>query len=222
MGLSITLVIVIITCLVSIGGFSNQKMIDDLIFYPPSIKRGQFYRFITHGFIHADAAHLAFNMLALYSFGQLLETQVFTYDCFFGSMGKLYFLMLYFFALVFASLPDYFRYKDSYHFRSLGASGAVSAVVFSSIILLPKSGVGILFIPVQIPGYIFAILYLGISYYLDKRGGGRINHGAHLWGAIFGIGFTILMVYLFAHVDVFENFKEQLRATRPFLPYCDL
>ena len=105
-------------------------MIEDLIFYPPSIRRGQLYRFITHGFIHADAAHLAFNMLALYSFGQLLETQVFTYECFFGNMGKLYFLMLYFFGLIFASLPDYIKYKDSFHFRSLGASGAVSAVVF--------------------------------------------------------------------------------------------
>jgi len=221
MVLSITLVIVIVTCLVSIGGFNNPRMIEDLIFYPPSIRRGQLYRFITHGFIHADAAHLAFNMLALYSFGQLLETQVFSYECFFGNMGKLYFLMLYFFGLIFASLPDYIKYKDSFHFRSLGASGAVSAVVFSSIVLLPKSGVGILFIPVQIPGYIFAIIYLGISYYLDRRGGGRINHGAHLWGAVFGILFTVVMVQALTNIDVFENFKEQLKAPQPFLPYCE-
>src|SRR5688500_7748485 len=96
MELTITLIIVIVSCLVSIGGFSNQRMIDDLIFYPPAIRRGQVYRFITHGFIHADVAHLAFNMLAFYSFGEMLETQVFNHYCFFGDWGKVFFLLLYF------------------------------------------------------------------------------------------------------------------------------
>ena len=221
MELSITLVIVIVTCLVSIGGFSNQKIIDDLIFYPPSIKRGQLYRFITHGFIHADVPHLIFNMLAFYSFGELLEKQVFSDECFFGEWGKVFFLILYLGGLIIASLPDYFKYSDSYHFRSLGASGAVSAVIFSSIVLLPKSGIGILFIPVQIPGYIFALIYLGVSYYLDRQGTGKINHGAHLWGAVFGLVFTVAMVSIFGKINVWENFQEQLRAAKPFLPYCE-
>src|SRR5215207_9250975 len=138
MQFDITTIIVIITALVSIAGFSNQRMIDDLIFYPPSINRGQFYRFITHGFIHADVFHLAFNMLAFYSFGDILET-VFSFSCIFDNKGRLFFLLLYFTALIVASLPDYFRYKDSYHFRSLGASGAVSAVIFSLIVFFPQS-----------------------------------------------------------------------------------
>ena len=125
MVLSITVIIIIITCMVSISAFSKQNMIDDLIFYPPAItRRQQYYRFITHGFIHADFIHLAFNMYAFYSFGEGLE-RVFSFNCVFGGMGKIFFLLLYFTALIMASLPDYFKFSDSYHFRSLVASGAV-------------------------------------------------------------------------------------------------
>lgn len=222
MDLSITLIIVIITCLVSIGGFSNQKIIDDLIFYPPAANRGQIYRLITHGLIHADPFHLIFNMVALYSFGEAVEKALFSNHCFFGDMGKWVFLLLYMAGLAVASLPDLIKHRDSYHFKSLGASGAVSAVVFSSILLLPKLGVGIAFIPgIQIPGYIFAVLYLIISAYFDKKGGGKVNHGAHLWGAVFGLMFTFLAVTFFTQINVWENFKEQLQASKPFLPYCN-
>jgi membrane associated rhomboid family serine protease len=212
--LSITLVFVIITCIVSISAFSQHKIMDDLIFYPPAIsKRRQFYRFISHGFIHADAMHLAFNMIALYSFGEGLET-VFGFPCVFGEKGRIFYLLLYFSALVIASLPDYLKYKDSYHFRSLGASGAVSAVVFSMIIFFPQSPIGLIFLPIRIPGYIFAIIYLGITVYLDRRGGGRINHSAHFWGAAYGIVFTLVFCQLFAaDFDVYENFMAQLRST---------
>jgi membrane associated rhomboid family serine protease len=211
---TITLVIVIITCLISVSGFSQQKVIDDMIFYPPAITpRGQYYRFITHGFVHADVIHLAFNMLAFYSFGVGLET-VFGFTCVFGKMGKFFFLLLYFTGLIVASLPDYFKYRDSYHFRSLGASGAVSAVVFSMIIFFPQSPIGLLFLPVRIPGYIFAVIYLGITVYLDRRGGGRINHSAHFWGAAYGIVFTLVFCSLFArNFDVYDNFMTQIRST---------
>jgi membrane associated rhomboid family serine protease len=221
MELSITLVIVIITSLVSIGGFSNQKIMDDLIFYGPAIsQRNQWYRLLTHGLLHADAAHLIFNMIALYSFGTQLE-KVFSSSCLFGNMGKLMFVLLYVVGLVAASIPDLIKHKTDYHFKSLGASGAVSAVIFSSVVILPTVGIGIFMIPVQIPGYIFAILYLVISAYLDKKGGGKINHGAHLWGAIFGLLFTIAFVYAMGHLDLIENFKQQLKADNPFIPaYC--
>ena len=223
MQLSITLIFVIITCLVSISAFSQQKMIDDLIFYPPAIsKRQQFYRFISHGFIHADAMHLAFNMIALYSFGEGLET-VFGFSCVFGNMGRLFYLLLYFSALVVASLPDYFKYKDSYHFRSLGASGAVSAVVFALIVFFPQSPIGLIFLPIRIPGYIFAIIYLGVTVYLDRRSGSHINHSAHFWGAAYGIVFTLVFCKLFAsNFDVYANFMTQLRSTsEDLILICD-
>ncbi len=213
MEFSITLVLVIVTVLISIGGFNNQKTVDDLIFYPPAIsKRRQFYRFITHGFIHADVIHLAFNMLALYSFGEGLE-KVMSFNCLFGPMGRFFFLILYFTALIIASLPDYIKYKDSYHFRSLGASGAVSAIVFSMIIFFPQMKVSLFFLP-GIPGYIFAILYLAISVYFDKRGRDNINHSAHFWGAAYGIVFTIVLCQLAAsNFNVYGNFIEQIKSS---------
>ena len=222
MEFSLTLIIVILTCIVSISAFSNQKLIDDLIFYGPAIsERRQWYRLLSHGLIHADPAHLIFNMIALYSFGTGLE-KAFTASCLFGNLGKLIFLILYITGLAAASIPDLIKHKDNYHFRSLGASGAVSAVVFASIVILPTIGVGIVFIPsLKIPGYIFAVLYLAISAYLDKRGGGNVNHGAHMWGALYGLLFTIAFIYAMGHLDIIENFKEQLRANRPFIPdYC--
>jgi membrane associated rhomboid family serine protease len=128
---------------------------------------------------------------------------------------------LYLTALAAASLPDYLKHKDNYHFRSLGASGAVSAVIFASIVILPTVKIGLIFLPIGIPGYIFAVLYLAISYYLDKRGSGNINHGAHMWGAIYGLLFTIAFVTAMGKLDLIENFKEQLQAANPFIPaYC--
>ena len=223
MELSITLVIVIITCIISITAFSKRNVIEDMIFYPPAItRRGQYYRFITHGFIHADGIHLAFNMLALYSFGEGLE-KVFAFNCVFGKMAKLYFLLLYFTALIVASIPDHIKYRDSYHFRSLGASGAVSAVIFAMIMFFPQSPIGLLFLPLKIPGYIFALIYLGVSVYLDKRGGGNINHSAHFWGAAYGIVFTLVFCSLFANnFDVYDNFITQIQSSSEHLVLiCD-
>ncbi len=218
MSFSITLVLVVITVITSIAAFSNQRMKEDMIFYPPAIKnRNQWYRFFTHGFIHADIAHLAFNMLALYSFGEGLEA-VFSFDCVFDKWGKLLYLFLYFSALFMASFPDYIKYKDSYHFRSLGASGAVSAVIFSMILFFPQTPIGIIFLPVSVPGWIFGLLYLGISAYLDKRGGGTINHGAHFWGAAYGIVLTVLYCLFFArNFNLFENFMTQLKSSSSHL-----
>ena len=223
MEITITLAIVVVTVLISIRGFGQQKVIDDLIFYPPVIdSQKQYFRFISHGFIHADVMHLAFNMFALYSFGAAVE-DIFNLDCLFGSMGKLFFILLYFSSLVMASLPDYFKYKESYHFRSLGASGAVSAVIFSSIVLLPQIPIRIFFIPVDIPGYIFGLIYLALSAYLDKKGGGNINHGAHFWGALYGVAFTIFCVMMFGHIDLYENFTRQIQSMGNILPFeCDL
>ncbi len=224
MTLDITTILVILTALLSFTTFSNGKMMDDLIFYPPAIQRGQWYRFISHGFIHADVFHLAFNMLALYSFGRNLE-DVFARECVFAGLGKLFYLLLYFVGMIIASLPDYLRYRDSYHFRSLGASGAVSAIVFAYVVFFPKAQMGLLFLPgIQVPAIVFAVIYLGFTFYLDRRGGGgNINHSAHLWGSLFGVVFTLVICQLFAHgFDVYENFRLQMQSSSADLVfYCD-
>lgn len=213
MQLDITTIIIIITALVSIGGFSNQKIIDDLVFYPPAVsQRNQWYRFITCGLIHADWGHLIFNMLALYLFGRNLE---FYFSQIFVGSGKFIYLLMYVTALAVSVVPTYSRHKNNYQYRSLGASGAVSAVIFSSILFDPITGIGLFFIPIYIAGFLFGFIYLLISYYLDKRGNGNINHSAHIFGALYGIAFTIIAARLFSDYPVLSAFIDQIRNTNP-------
>lgn len=194
MVLSITLIIVIITAIVSISGFSNQKVIDDLIFYPPAITRHkQWYRFFTCGLIHADVAHLAFNMISLYLFGEFVEKAFLSV---YGDQGKLIYLIMYVLALFVCLLPTFAKHRNDYYYRSLGASGAVSAVIFAGLLLEPRNRVGFFFIPPIIPGYVFGPLYLILSTWLEKRGGDNVNHSAHIWGALFGIAFVVVLAYI--------------------------
>lgn len=210
MDFSITLIIVIITGLISFGAFNNEKLKNDLIFYPPEINRGQIYRFITHGLIHADIGHLVFNMIAFYSFGEILE-QYFVFPQVFGSSGKLVYFILYVTALIIASVPDYFKHRNDYYYRSLGASGAVSAVIFSSILFNPNGGIGLIFLPgLNIPGYIFGAIYLIVSTILAKRGRDNIGHGAHITGAIYGLIFTYIATRLFTDIDILQYFWGQV------------
>src|SRR6476469_5202483 len=117
MDLNITLAIIIITCLVSVPAFSSQKMIDDLIFYPPAIyQHNQWYRFFTCGFIHADVMHLAFNMIALFCFGNYIED---AFTQLFGGAGKLLYIILYVSSLFFCLLPTYLKHRDDTYYRSL-------------------------------------------------------------------------------------------------------
>ncbi len=206
---SMTIIIAILTAIVSITSFNNQKVINDLIFYPPSIsRRNEWYRFFTCALIHADIAHLAFNMLAFYSFGEILEQN---FKELFGDKGGLMFVALYLISQFVCLIPTYLKHKDDYHYRSLGASGAVSAVVFATIFLFPLTGVGLLFIPIRIPGFIFAFIYLGVTMYMARRGGDNINHDAHFWGAAAGIILLFLFCYGFSNFDPVANFVSQIR-----------
>lgn len=204
--MSITLTIIIITCIVSIAAFSNNKIMNDLIFYPAVIKKSnQFYRFFTYGFIHADYIHLGFNMISLWSFGEMLEKDMF--GGLFGEQGKLVYLALYILAIVVSVIPDYVKHRNNYAYRALGASGAVSAVIFAAIALEPKAlQLRFFLIPIDIPGYIFAIIFLVLSTYLARKGQDNIGHGAHLTGAIFGLIFTIVVGKLLANYDVVSGF----------------
>lgn len=210
MTLTITLIIIIITVLISVSAFSNEKILNDLIFYPPAVTYNrQYYRFFTCGFIHADIIHLAFNMYALYMFGAAVEDE---FMRIFHEKGKLLYLLMYISALVVCLLPTYNKHKDDSSYRSLGASGAVSAVIFAFIILSPLSRLGLIIIPgVRIPAFIFGFLYLVISSYLDRRGGGNINHSAHIWGALYGIAFLVLAAYILSDEKVLATFVEKIR-----------
>jgi membrane associated rhomboid family serine protease len=191
--ISLTLAIIIFTSLVSITTFGNRKMVQELIFYPPAItKQGQWYRFFTCGLLHADWEHLLFNMLSLYLFGATVENY-FKSELLFGEMGQVFYMVLYILALLFSLIPTFFKHRNDYQYRSLGASGAVSAIVFAGILFNPTAKLGFFLIPPIIPGYIFGPLYLLLSTWLEKKGKDNINHSAHIWGALFGIGFTVLL-----------------------------
>ncbi len=209
--MSITLIIIIITALISISAFSSERIYNDLIFYPPAVThQKQWYRFFSCGLIHADWFHLIFNMYALYMFGETVE-DFFSYRLF-QEKGKLFYMLMYISALGVCLLPTYAKHKDDSYYRSLGASGAVSAVIFAFVILNPTANLGLIILPgIKIPGFIFGFIYLGISSFLDKRGGGNINHSAHIWGALYGMGFLIVMAAIFSNYPVLRMFIEQVK-----------
>jgi membrane associated rhomboid family serine protease len=142
-------------------------------------------------------------MYVLYAFGNLVE-YVFKYH--FGTQGLIFYSLLYFGGALFSGLPGYVRHKDNPAYMAIGASGAVSALVFAFIVLNPNHGMGLIFLPVYIPALYFGLIYLAIEYFLDKRGGTGIAHDAHFWGAIFGIVFTMLIDTKFA-----MHFIEQVK-----------
>ena len=208
--ITLTISIILLTSLISFTAFSNQKVLDDLIFYPPAItNRNQWYRFITSGLIHADIMHLVFNMYSFYLFGDLVEK---TFVQIFGESGKVIYIVLYVVSLVVCLLPTYFNNQNNYHYRSLGASGAVSAVIFAGIFLYPTMGMGIFPIPFHIPGFVFGPLYLILSAYLAKKGHGNINHSAHIWGALFGIVFVIITTSFMTKFNALENFLNAIQS----------
>ena len=209
--ISITLIIIVVTVIVSIIGFNNSQVISNLIFYPPAVtEKKQYYRFITCGFIHADIGHLAFNMISFYLFANgLVEPKFIDY---FGDYGRAALLIMYVMALIVSLLPTYAKNKMNTEYRSLGASGAVSAVVFAGIMISPLSQLGFFIIPPIIPGFIFGPLYLVLSAYLEKRGGDNINHSAHIWGAVFGVIFIIVATKLYAKdVDIWTDFIDSIK-----------
>ncbi len=219
MSISITILIIIITGIISAIAFNNNEVMNKLIFYPPAIsERKEWWRFFTCGFIHKDVPHLLFNMYALYLFGQGQHKDgvEFLLEDVFGANAKLMYLLMYLLALGACLIPTYNKNKHNYNYLSLGASGAVSAVVFAYIILDPLRGVGLIFIPVYVYGFIFGILYLFISYLLSKSSrGGNVNHSAHIWGALFGIAFLLLTSKLFSTTPVLEDFIHAVRNIDP-------
>lgn len=183
----VTIVITVVTVIISMVAFNNPRVIDRLILWPPAIARQREYeRLVTHGFIHADGMHLAFNMITLFSFGAVVEGFFTQY------IGWAGYALFYLSAIVVAILPTYLRHREDASYRSLGASGAVSAVLFGHILLHPSTQV-LLFFVVPVNAVVFAVIYIAYSVYMDRRGGDNINHSAHLWGAGYGVLVMLLM-----------------------------
>lgn len=179
----LTLLVVAITVVISIIAFSNNELMDKLILWPRRMDSpAEYYRLLTSGFIHADWNHLLFNMFTLYFVGQIAE----------GILG-FGFISLYLVAIIVSSLPSFLKNRHNNFYRSLGASGGVSAIIFFFIYFDPWSRIGIMFIPgIMIPSIIFGALYLAYEIYMSKRGGGNVNHDAHIWGAVSGLLYAFI------------------------------
>ncbi len=196
-------IIIAITVAVSVAAFSNRDITARLQFNAYLVQnRRQWYRFLSYGLVHADWVHLFINMFVFYSFGRIVIQY---YDYFFGLQGWLYFALLYIGGLAFSVVADYGKHKENFYYNAVGASGAVSAVVFASIIFQPMGKIYLFFIPIGIPAFIFGILYLVFSAYMAKRSQDNIGHDAHFWGAVFGFVFTILLDF-----DLLPRFFNQI------------
>ena len=184
----LTYTLIAITVLVSMLCFNNAQFFDKLSLKPYRVVHAnEWYRLITHGFVHADWMHLFVNMFTFWSFGQYIEN-AFQYMGF----GKWAFLLLYFGGMIIASVNDIIRYRNASWYTSIGASGAVAAVLFTAIFLNPWDKI-LLFAAIPIPGIVFGLLYLAYCQYMARRGGDHINHNAHFYGAVFGFIFPILL-----------------------------
>lgn len=204
MGFNILTVIILVTVVVSIAAFNNKEMLGKYMFIPYDVKHyGNKLRIFSHVLIHADWAHLIFNMFSLYFLGRLLLLE-FQWE--FGEWnGQAHFLALYVLGGLFATVIPYARHHDNPSYRSLGASGAVSAVIFAFILWNPTMNLSLMFIPIPIPAFVFGPLYLLFEFYMDKRGGSGIAHDAHIGGAIFGIIYALII-----NIDKGKLFIDQI------------
>jgi membrane associated rhomboid family serine protease len=201
----ITYLILVITILISIKAFEDQNLLNRFMFNPYNvIHKKEWYRIFSHAFIHADFMHLGFNMYVLYMFGVEVTPQsqsfyfgfkslepALVFD--FGTLGYVYYAILYIGGIAAASVYALLKHKNNPNYNSLGASGAVSAVVFGSILLNPTAQMGLMFIPIYLPAYVFGPLMLVAEYFMSKRGGTKIAHEAHIGGALFGLFFVSLI-----------------------------
>jgi membrane associated rhomboid family serine protease len=202
MELSATIILIIVTVLTSLLAWNKPDIMQKWIFNPFQINaNNEYYRFVTSGFIHNDYTHLFFNMFTFFFFGRSIES-VFRFH--FGDTGIFYFLALYILGIIIADIPTYLKHRNDSYYNALGASGGVSAIVFSWILFFPTQNIYIMAL-LPIPGFVLGLLFVVYSYYQGKREGSRVNHDAHLYGAIFGVIFTVLVV-----PNVVQDFLRQV------------
>jgi len=192
MNIPLVLVLILIVVVISNEGFRRVHWREKYLFNPYAISKGRSVAGIfSHFWFHADWQHLLFNMFSLFTLGGVLEEK--WVDEYTVVKGDGYFLAVYLFGGVAATLIPYYRHRDNPNYRSLGASGAVSAVVFAAILWEPTMKLSLLFIPIPIPAYWFGPLYLALEYYAMRRGNSNIANDGHISGALFGIFFVALL-----------------------------
>jgi membrane associated rhomboid family serine protease len=181
---SVALLIFAVTLVASLAGlYARPQVIERSLFRPYwFLRRRQYASIVTSGFVHADLPHLIFNMVTFWFFAFPLEKQI----------GPVRFAVLYVLGLVVSDLGTYFKHRNDPQYASLGASGAISAVLFAAIVYFPWMELFIIPIPVPIPAPLFAVGYVAYSWYSARQARGRINHDAHLGGALFGVVFVLL------------------------------
>lgn len=190
----ITLVIVIITVLTSVAAFRRRELFYRFDLSPAQVvQKREYYRIFTHAFLHVDYIHLGINMLVLYSFGSYIE-QIFADLEAQGVIfsGPFFYILLYAGSIALASISTITRYRNNEGYSAVGASGAVSAIVFTYIFFAPLEKI-YFYMVLPIPGILFGILYLVYSSYMGRRNNDNINHSAHFWGAVAGFIFPILL-----------------------------
>ncbi len=207
--MSVTLIIVIITCLVSIACFNNETLFNELKHYPiAEDRKSQYYRWLTSGFVHGDFMHLFINMFVLHEFGKTVEGYLIYH---FGQTGgSILFLVTYILILIMGDIPTYFKHKDNAYFSSVGASGGVSGILFIYILLYPWNMLG-LFAIIPVPAIVFGVLYLWYSTWASKNQNTNIDHDAHFYGAIAGV-----LVAIVSRPAVFSEFINSLINDFPF------
>lgn len=203
-----TIFIIIVTSLISIVAFGNRELFEKLQLNPYKVyHKKEWYRIISHGFLHADWVHLIINMIVLLSFGSAVEN-IFKQLAANGIIQSpvLVFVLLYFISMIAATLTSVVKQKNNAWYNSVGASGAVSAVIFTSIFFQPLARL-YLYAVIPIPGIVFGVLYLGYSHYMSKKGGDNINHDAHFIGAVVGFIFPLFIDPSLIHVFLNQLFN---------------
>jgi membrane associated rhomboid family serine protease len=191
------LVLIALTAGISMYAWSNRKLMASWIFSPYLVRQQrQWYRFLTSGFLHADLTHLLFNLFAFYSFSPIVWRE---YVGHYGlGLGIGCFLLLYLGGIIVSDIPTFLRHRHDPKYRSLGASGGVSSVVFASVLLFPVApkggGIYIFPLPIPIQPFVFGVLYLAYSYYMSRRQADNINHDAHFYGALYGVVLSLALM----------------------------
>jgi membrane associated rhomboid family serine protease len=201
----ITYILIAVTVAASFYAWNRRRIFDSYMMNPFRIShQHQYYRFVTSGFVHKDHMHLLLNMFSLYFFGRAIEI---VFKNIFGStMGGVLFVTLYLLAIVASDIPTYLKNKKNPGYNSLGASGGVSAVIFAFIIFEPLQHICI-YIALCMPGFLMGALYIAFSYYQGKKSKDNINHDAHLYGALFGFLFCVII-----YPNSLPQFFEQIRS----------